>query len=293
MDIRGYHRVGRSTRQTYRRTSAAWWLALCVAAFAALACGPVSNSAFTTTNFHTDYGYDVAFQPGTAHVLPPVWRLDNFYWTRNGLSRKAEGRYVTTYKLDNASGTRSRPFDAYTYELRYEHTVSSAEIWLSSIPISPTLGQKALRILMQGYIADLTQPKYEVVAPGSARTTAVVVGHPLTATLLEEGAATIAGRPAYVATIDITDAEHPTPGIAGRRMRLVLLRAPGDATDEVVGTPHRYPVVVVAGYSNMPSDFDASAADFHDFLARLTINGVAGVTIDLPPAPPAVPVTSL
>jgi hypothetical protein len=293
VDITGHRRIGLETCQTYRRATAAWWVALCVAALAAVACGPVSKSAFTPTNYHTDYGYDVVFQQGTTDVLPPIWRLDNFYRTRNGLSRKLEGRYVTTYKLDNESGARSRSFEAYTYELRYEHTVSSAEIWLSSIPISPTLGQKDLRILMQGYITDLTQPKYEVVQPASAHTAAVVVGQPLTATLLEEGVATIAGQPAYVATVDITDAQHPTSGGAGRRMRLVLLRAPGYEKGQVVGSTHRYPVVVVAGYSNMPTDFDASAADFQDFLQRLTINGVAGVKIDLPSAPPAVPLTSL
>jgi len=292
VDIRR-HRIARNTRQTYCHTSRAWWVALCVAALAAVACGPVTTSAFTPTSYHTDYGYDVAFQRGTKNVLPPVWRLDNFYWTRNGLDRKYDAPYVTTYKLDNERGERSRPFQAYTYELRYEHTVSSAEIWLSSIPISSTLRHKDLRILMQAYITELTQPKYEVVQQATAHTAPVVVGRPLTATLLEQGAATIAGQPAYVATLDVTDAEHPTPGVAGRRMRLVLLRAPGEDTSSVHNTTQRYPVVVVAGYSNMPTDFDASAADFHDFLQRLTINGVAGVRIDPPSASPAGPLTSM
>jgi len=293
VDIRRQHRIGLDTGQTYRRTSGAWWVALCVAALAAVACGPVSKGAFTTTNYHTDYGYDVAFQQGTTNILPPAWRLDNFYWTRNGLDRKYEAPYITTYKLDNDRGVRSREFQAYTYELRYEHTVSSAEIWLSSIPISATLRHKDLRILMQAYIADLTQPKYEVVQQATEHTAPVVVGRPLTATLLEQGAATIAGQPAYVATLDVTDAEHPTPGVAGRRMRLVLLRAPGEDTQPVPGTTQHYPVIVVAGYSNMPTDFDASAADFHDFLQRLTVNGVAGVKIDPPSVPPAGPLTSM
>jgi len=293
VDTRRHHRIGHSTRQTSRRTSGAWSVAFCVATLAAVACVPISRSAFTTTSYHTDYGYDIAFRPGTTDVLPPVWRLDNFYWTRNGMDRKFEAPYVTTYKLDNEQGARSRAFEAFTYELRYEHTVSSAEIWLSSIPISPTLRHKDLRILMQSYINDLTQPTYDVVQPGTAATAPIVMGHRTTATLLEEGTATIAGQPAYVATLDVTDAEHPTPGVAGRRIRLVLLRAPGDNQQQVRGTTQRYPVIVVAGYSNMPTDFDANAADFRDFLQRLTINGVAGVKIDLPPAPPAAPVTSL
>jgi hypothetical protein len=56
-----------------------------------------------------------------------------------------------------------------------------------------------------------------------------------------------------------------------------------------------YPMVVLAGYSNMPTDFQTGLADFHDFLGRVTVAGRAGLTLEATPpesTPPAPAVAS-
>jgi hypothetical protein len=265
------------------------WL-LCTWLVGAAACAPLSHGAFTPTSFSSGYGYDIPYQPGTKVVMPAGWELDNYRLDGSGWVQKQRDPYVTSYSFDdNGDGRVDGVIKTYTYALRFEHRVHSGVIWLRNIPLSSKLRDKDLRVLMQSYIDEITGATYETVRLGEA-TTPVVVEHRQAAMVVEEGPATIAGRPAYTATIDIADVDQIklAPGVRARRVQLVLMRSPEDERYERDGKPTLvHPVVVLAGYSNMPTDFPTGLGDFHDLLGRLTIAGQAGLTLG--PAPTAEP----
>jgi hypothetical protein len=123
-----------------------------------------------------------------------------------------------------------------------------------------------------------------------------VVEHRQAAVIVEQGPAIMAGRPAYAATLDVANVDQLKldPGARTQRIQLVLMRAPND--EKIVRDeqdPRKtltYPVVVLAGYSNMPADFQTGLNDFHEFLRRLTVGAKSGLALNMTPsAPPAAP----
>jgi len=258
------------------------------------ACGPVTRGAFGAGGYTTGYGYDVAYQAGTKQVLPPGWNLDNFRVDDAGTQVRKTGRsYVTTYAFDDdEDGHTDERFKTYIYALRYEHTVHSGTIWLRNLPVARKLRTKDLRVLMQDYIDEISAATYETEQFARPGVPLVVVERRQAAAIIEQGPATIAGQPAYAATIDVANVDQLrlTPGVRARRIQLVLMRAPEDEKVERDGKPTiRYPVIALAGYSNMPADFSTGLDDFHGFLRLLTIGGHSGLTLNLAPAAPGPP----
>jgi hypothetical protein len=267
---------------------------LCAMVAAATACVPLmTRGAFVTRGYFSGYGYDVLFQDGTKSTLPPAWRIDNYRLDGLDLVRKDRDRYVTTYAFDNnGDGRTDDRFKAFTYALRYEHSVHAGVIWLRNIPIAQKLRDKDLRVLMQDYIEEITTATYETVQLGAHGVPTVVVERRRAAAILEQGPATVAGRLAYAATIEVANVDQIklSPDVRTRRVEIVLMRSPDDETIRHNGVvTATYPVVVLAGYSNMQADFPAGRDDFHDFLRLLTIGGRSGLTINLAPAAPADP----
>lgn len=261
-------------------------LCLCLAASA---CGPAQRGAFSQRGYSSSYGYDVPYAAGTRRVLPAGWQLDNYRQGRTSLELKDSPEYVTTYEFDdNDDGHSDHSMSAAIYALRYKHAVHSGVIWLRDVPMSGDLRRKDLRVLMQSYIDEMSGANYEVVRLGDGA--GVVRSKEYVATVLSEGPATVAGRPAYIAMIEVTNANQP--GGRVRQVELVILRAPreelGDSDPKRPGRAG-YPVLMVAGYSNMPMDFAPGLADFHDLLGRLTIDGQSGLEIGQPAMPPDAP----
>jgi hypothetical protein len=276
-------------------------LAAGVVCVAAAACGPVHGGAFNTMGFTSTYGYDIPYERGTQRLLSTEWRLDNFELGREGLVHKRSARYVTNYHLDEdddrdgRSGNSGTIIDAFKYALRFEHSVHAGVIWLREIPIETKLRNKDLRVLMQSYIDELSGAVYQTVQQGDAspwsQKPQIVVEHRRAPVVLEEGRAVVAGQPAYTATIEIADIDevHVAPQTRTSRVQLVLLRAPQDETYEPgnVNIPTRnYPVVLLAGYSNMPPDFAKGLDDFHGLLRRIAIAGRTGLVLESVPVRP-------
>jgi hypothetical protein len=269
-------------------------LAILGALLGATSCTPVTTkAAFNDAHFSSGYGYDIAYRGGNKQVLPEAWRLDNYRFNQNQWLPKQQREYVTQYDFDdNDDGRIDRRISTFTYVLRYEHRVRSGVIWLRNIPLPQTLRSKDLRVLMQSYIEELTRTTYERVRLGM-NTTAIVADRRYTAAIVEQGPATIAGQNAYVAALDIADIEQlkVAPAARSRRVQLILMRAPQDEVVDVKidaeggrGTLG-YPVLVLAGYSNMPTDFAADLPDFHGFLGQLTVGGKTGLTLQPVPTP--------
>lgn len=267
-----------------------------VCLLSAAACGPRNRGTFGDHGYQSSYGYDVKYPEGGAMLLPPTWQLDNFRRENGAWVRKDQGEYRTSTAYDdNNDGSADGTIETFTYALRYENRVTSGVIWVRDIPISGELRDKDLRILMQSYVAGIAELSYETVQLGEA---AVIIAQPrYVATIVDQGPAVLAGQPAYTATVSISDIEQirVTPEARAMRVQLVIVRAPRDEKllereserAKRMKTPEQVlPVLVVAGYSSLPDDFDADLRIFHDLLGRVSIAGESGFSI-MPPPPPA------
>jgi len=278
---------------------------VCWAGMASMACAPSVRDAFMADAFSSGYGYTVRYERGR-ELLPPTWGLENFRREHGELVHKSQEGYVSTFEFDdNGDGTVDTRFQAYTYALRYEHRKNAGMIWLRNIPISPRLADKDLRILVQTLVNEMAGASYETAQiPDVER--AIVVEKRQAATIVEEEPVTVAGQPGYLATIDFANIDQLrlTPDARARRVQIVLLHAP--ATEDTDPPPEyhgeqvhgarpgrRYPVLVAAGYSNLPADFDSGLADFHQLLGRIAIAGKTGFAIPSPvqqaPSTPSAP----
>jgi hypothetical protein len=270
-------------------------------AAASVGCPAMHGGAFEATGFRSTYGYEIPYERGTQRLLPADWTLVNFEQTWDGgWARKTSDRYFTKYELDDDNDGRSGSFvEWFTYAVRYEHRVHAGAIWLRDIPIQAKLRHKDLRVLMQTYIDELAGATYETVQRGSTSPweskPQIVVEHRHAAAILEEGPAVVAGQPAYAATIEVANIDEirVAPRARTSRVQLVLLRAPQGEVYEppsnVREPTQRYPVILLAGYSNMPADFAKGLEDFHGLLRSLAIGGKSGLALELAPAAPAPP----
>lgn len=114
----------------------------------------------------------------------------------------------------------------------------------------------------------------------------IVVERRNAAVIIEQGPAALAGQPAYAATIDVANIDQVrlSPAARSRRVQLVLMRAPrAEEIDSDPGDPDVHSVLILAGYSNMITDFPVGLEDFHDLLRRLTVGGRSGLTLGLKP----------
>lgn len=269
------------------------WSAICVAAvssavWTAVGC-VASRGTLGPTGYTSNYGYELPYRPGTKTLLPPEWGVDNLRLEQATWVRKDQDRYVTEYRFDNdGDGKTDHSFKTFTYALRYEHRVDAGVVWLREIPIAPKLRNKDLRVLLQTYLDEIAGATYETVNIGTGLPT-VVVEHRQAPVILEEGPATVAGQSGYAVTIDLANVDEVrvTPHARVMRIQLVVMHAPKDEVYEPINKrmPREvYPVIMLAGYSNLPTDFAKHLGDFHSLLRNMTVAGKSGLTLTLSPA---------
>jgi hypothetical protein len=248
--------------------------ASCLLALAASACVK-STGTFTADGFqHTRYPYRVV--PGQDGILDREWRLDNFRVGRDGkLQQKSRDDSTSVFQFDtNDDGTVDSRLRAPTYDLRYEHRIRDGVIWLRTFPISATLRQKELRVLMQAYVDQIAGAGYENVGLDDLE----VVERRFAAEMLERGSANVAGREAYLATVDVANVDQIrlTPSSRATRVRLVMVRSGFFHTDGGRKDKHVFPVLMMACYANLPEDFERDLPSFERFLGEIQIAGQRG-----------------
>jgi hypothetical protein len=107
----------------------------------------------------------------------------------------------------------------------------------------------------------------------------------------------VAGLEAFVATIEVANIDQIKlpPGQRTTKVRLALIRTPF-----IHRTPYdtEFPVLMVAGYANLPVDFNADLPAFDRLLGSIQVKGQRGVsavtlsavTAPSSPSPSAAPV---
>lgn len=256
------------------------WPALGLLLFATISgCGSSVPPGTFDARGYVNGQYEYRVLAGQGGVLGEHWLLDNFYMRRNRLTPKDADPYQTEFELDvdgdgEGDTTREQPL----YDLRYKHKQRDAIIWIRTFPVSQDLREKDLRVLMHRYVDRVAGAGYEAVQIHPNRSG--VVERRFAPALLDEGAATLAGADAYEATIDVAnvDRHQVDEGRREVRVRLVLVR-PGfsmDVRSPSTGAPASFPVLLVAGYANLPDDFESDLPDFQALLNQISIRDRQG-----------------
>lgn len=87
------------------------------------------------------------------------------------------------------------------------------------------------------------------------------------------------GHEAYTAIVEIANIDQLklSPDSRWHRAELVLIRT--HYLWQPVGLTKRYyPVFMMAGYSNLPEDFDSGRSEFYDFLKRIKLSTYPALT---------------
>jgi hypothetical protein len=84
--------------------------------------------------------------------------------------------------------------------------------------------------------------------------------------------------PAYVATIDVANIDQIKLTPASRHTRVQLVVARTNFAYEVsrMGEKSTFPVLMMAGYANLPEDFDKDLDAFRRLLVRIDVEGKRG-----------------
>jgi len=267
---------------------------ICGALGSSAGCLSTARGEFASTGYTSTYGYEIPYQRGTKLLLPVEWGIDNLRLEHGQWVHKDQSNYVTKYEFDDdGDGMAENSLEIYTYALRYEHRVHDGVIWLREIPIAKKLRSKDLRVLLQSYLDEIAGATYETVTLGAKPVLGppapqIVVEQRRAPEIIEQGAATVGGQLAYAVTFDLANIDEVkvAPRARSRRVQLVVLRALKDEVIEATKGLSRevYPVLLLAGYSNMPADFAKGLDDFHGLLRNMVFAGKSGLTLELSPA---------
>jgi hypothetical protein len=245
------------------------------------------KSGFDTQGYYNGpYGYRVVHAVDSK--LDGNWLLDNFYMRRGRLEEKDGDSYLIEYALDTTGdGEGDRLEKLPVYDLRYKHKQRDAVIWLRTFPVSQELREKELRVLLQRYVEEVAGAGYEAVQLRANRY--IVKENRYAAEILAEGPARLAGVEAYEATIEVANVDRLQLDRDRReiRVRLVLAR-PGFSYDVENRRQRKkigFPVLLLAGYANLPGDFDGDLPAFESLLGQVMIGPGRGYEGPAAPSP--------
>lgn len=236
----------------------------------------MAHPSFTPQGMHQEpYGYDVAYQDATSKAfLPEAWRLDNFYknsWSPQPIAKET-GEYVTEFGFDtDDDGKVNATQQQLAYDLRFENRLTAGVIWLRSVPLSQYDDKKDLRVLMRNWVNNAAGAAVDFWKVGDH----IVVSTANFATKqLDEVPAKLAGLDTFASTFDVANVDQlrMSPDARQRRVKLVMVRS---GLARKVGKVD-FPVLLVAGVSDIPEYFDQSVVDFDKFLNQIAVGGKHG-----------------
>jgi hypothetical protein len=270
------------------RPRAAACAACCVAA-AAAACASGASVITASGYQHPDYGYGVSALDQGGALLPAGWQIENYYprsflGGQPALVAKDGPEYRTRYLIDaDGDGDFEVDAEAQAYDLRFEHERHGGVIWVRTTPVSVEWGSRDLRVLARKYVESVSGAGFELVQFTAA--TVVSRERRWASSVVGEVPATLAGQQAHAVIMDVANVDQLKldPSHRSARVEFVLARTPY-AYVTTGRNPARFPVVLIAGYANQPTDFDASLADFWGLLGRIVMVGRQGFAVEAGPA---------
>jgi hypothetical protein len=242
----------------------------------------------------------------SAGLMPPGWRLDNFYGKELPNRPKETEPYMTDLAFDwNGDGRYEEQRREFAYLLRFESRLNDGVAWLRGIPVSTDLADMDLSALMTKFGDALSGANYETMTLN--REVRVITEAHYASVITASAGCKWAGLECVTAAIDLANVDQLKldPTHRSRRLRVVIARTPFRYEPSAVSS-NAYPVYLFAGYANLPANFEAGLPDFLSLLQRVSIAGVGGfesaaltspapsvppspVSLPAPPAAPAAP----
>jgi hypothetical protein len=251
--------------------------------------GRVSVGRYDSTSYGLAVTGDASDPESPAAGLMPIgWKLDNFRGSPLPDEPKTGDSYKTKYRFDRDNdGDLDLFFEESAFQLRFKSLQDAGVVWLRTIPVSEDLSETQLSTLMSGLVDSLAGGEYESVALSAKRV--LTVEKRYAATLVSALPCRLAEHECLVGTIELADVDQlrMTPGHRSQKMELVLSRSPFRYEERRTRTT--FPVYILVGYANQPSDFDKSLPAFRDLLSRIEIVNRRGFSTLASTAPSTAP----
>lgn len=249
-------------------------------------CGATQRGSFTAAGYQ-DSVFDLRVTPASSSGMPmdDQWNLDSHFLKSKEWTPKTGPEWQLEYRFDHDDdGETDSSQKSYAYDLKFVHAVHGGSIFVRTMPYSRKYAQRDLKVLMRSYIDGASRVGYGLVELASGTVAAEVDRYAVNTVV--EAAGKVGDSDAWFALIEIASVDDLQLSRDSRRERalLVMIRTPFKWT---IGIGRRrgkdakteYPVLVIAAYSNAPTDFDRGIADFQGLLERVQISGSQGLSI--------------
>jgi hypothetical protein len=229
---------------------------------------------------HQQFPYAVTYDDEQGKsVLGDDWALENYRKVTapdKEVSLERKTGYETTYEFDfddddkqDAEATLPNP------DLVLVSKKTNARIELRTLLLDTRLANKELRVLLTNIVESGTGTRALFVGFGKATLGAE---KRFASRLLESSPATLDGNAGLVATVEHANLDQLelNPNARWRRSRLFLVHAPFDYfaaetlyQEKFERKYHKYRVLLLVEYSNMPEDFEAQYPEFLRLLNKI------------------------
>lgn len=254
-----------------------------VAALVAITLALLANchrgevGVFSATGYtDPEYGYLVHYaNPALRALMPPDWEFDNLYVDGRRIRARTGADYQSTLFLDvDQDGTEDNLGKVQTFDLRFKHRKTAGVVSLRTIPIDLDMRDKELRVMLGSVVESISGSGYETIQL-EGNLYLANKEHRYAAKVLSASKAVLAGNEAYAAVVDVSNVDRlrVDPKAVDVRAMIVLART-GLAYAHTAKV--KFPVLMMASYTNAPEDFDASLPDFKGLLGRIELGGHMG-----------------
>lgn len=248
---------------------------LVLPALLASACA-TADPIFDDVGFvHPEYGYHIEFANEPRRVLiTSEWRVENYARQSEEWIRREAAQYWHAPLLDlDGDGILETLEREYLYDLRMRHVRSNGLIWVRTVPLELDLQEVELDVLARNYVENIASSGFLLarVAPG-----VVAVGERRFASrVLDQLPIRVDGYEAYGVLLEVASVAQLQLSEASRieNAVIVLSRAPFGWREWSSEGYRDWPVIVIAGYSNSPAEFEQGLPDFDTLLAAIDLDG--------------------
>lgn len=228
---------------------------------------------------HVSYPYRIVYadgRPGT--FISDEWVVESHRvgpGGRPGEHLDSEP-YVHMRRLDlDDDGDRDRVQRVFTYDLRLRHRTTNGMIWVRTMPLTPAIQSRELRVLAQNYASSVAGGRHYMVATVAPEQVDVRERRFATE-ILDSMRMRFHDHEAYGFILDVADVDQLRLSERSRfgRAAIVLVRTSFGWRQYSAYGERQWPVLMVIGYVNGPDDFDEGLHDFETFLASFRMPDV-------------------
>jgi hypothetical protein len=237
-----------------------------------------ATGTFRANGFHHDsLPIVVHYRDASAHqFVGPDWQIDNFAVKDDGTigKPKMSGKYVWDREIDYDDDGRADPELAVPiYDLRLVNRVTHAAMWLQSVPLRMPDKDRALKSILDDFVAWLSGTGFYLISPGPPKGVGVAKTYGARVVAMKENETQ--GFESLDATIEIVnlDQSKVDPNAKSSIERVVLVHTDYPQSKALLGGNRRHEAraMVILGCESDPRYFEATNADFPAFLGAVEL----------------------